>query len=140
MGSATWFSFRRVQTGVMTPSNGTQQLQTSCNNRTTSCNNFFYKMCKGLKPLCPNGYRISSTQNICGKRQNFYGKQQKNLRWKHKKSMAKHKNLWQKNKKNYGKVFPLIYSKMTLLAKSCLQTVAICHKFTKNRHSLYRRI
>lgn len=36
---------------------------------------------------------------------------------KYKKSMGKHKNLWQKNKKIYGKVFPLIYRKMTLFSK-----------------------
>ena len=46
------------------------------------------------------------------------GKIKKNLR----------ENLWQMS--------IAIYPEMAFLQKSCLRTVALCHKFTKNRHGV----
>ena len=64
-------------------------------------------------------------QKVTNGNRKICGQKIKNLRGKHKKSVAK-----------IQKVFPLIYGKMAFLAKTRLRTVAIVHKFTKNRHSV----
>lgn len=94
--------------------------------------NFFYKMC--ITPI-PSAARLSGFLHTPYKqmfRQKIYKKQQK-ICGKNIKIHGKN------NKKSTGKSVEVsisIYQKMAFLQKSCLRTVTICHKFTKNRHSV----